>query len=101
MLWLIRILLLLFISQSVWANYTVSIQSRGYFYHKDTTQHLNDAQVCNGNICHFVSLFESDILNLDLGDDTQEIYQTLIKMDQGELSYVYDQLDQYEQQIKY
>ena len=96
-----KILLMIFcltISNIVWANYTVKIETRGIFYHNASVQTIKESQVCHYENCLYVSLFESNALNLDLEGTTEEIYQALLQKEQDELAFIYYQLEKYERQ---
>ncbi|SMM98978.1 hypothetical protein SPONN_474 [uncultured Candidatus Thioglobus sp.] len=81
------------LSSASLADYSVQLAERGIVFSDLNKTRLKEAQLCNGNYCLFVEKIELDLLNIDLGDDTNEIFANLKKMSELEKNWLVNQLE--------
>ncbi|SMN12240.1 hypothetical protein SPBRAN_453 [uncultured Candidatus Thioglobus sp.] len=71
----------------------MQIANRGIVFSNTNTTQLKEAQLCSDNYCLFVEKRELDLLNINLGDDTNEIFTNLKKMSELEKIWLVNQLE--------
>ena len=81
------------IAKDIEDGYPVKQASRGIVFSNAGTATLLEPQLCNLAYCLFVDKRELDLLNIDLGDDSNAIFLTLKKMSVFDKARIFTQLD--------
>ncbi len=90
---LIAVIFLLLLPLFSYANYSVSIGSRGVVFDGNNQTTALEAQLCSDIQCIFVPDFELSLLGLNLGDNAKKILKSLQKMDNSDRAFLFYQLD--------
>lgn len=86
-----KLLLLLCLSGALWAgqNYTVQLKSRGLIFADKPQGTFNEVQLCSSLYCLFVEPRELELLGIDLGNNTTEIFTALKNMDDFDKNFIF------------
>ena len=81
-------------------EYSLELAPRGIIFSagKNTNTPLMEARLCAGDYCLFVEKRELDLLNIDLGENAQQIFATLNKMDDLDRGWIFRKIQFLERQ---
>lgn len=83
------IVLLLSLGSSARASYIVDLAPRGIIFGNLTKTQLLEPRLCFDNDCLFVEKTELDLLNIDLGDNNNEIFTALQEMSETNKDFLF------------
>lgn len=73
------------------SNYSVELAPRGLSY--STGNQVLESRLCDGDYCVFVEQRELKLLNIDLGDNPNEIFKVVSNMNQFERTWLFKDLE--------
>ncbi len=73
-------------------NYIVDLSPRGVVFGNPTKAQLLEPRLCFDNDCLFVEKTELDLLNMDLGDNNNEIFIALQQMSETNKDFLFRKL---------